>query len=132
VREATVQTSILIARLLGPVLLVMGAALLTRPEAFRRLAREFVESDALLFLSGVITLPAGLAIVNLHTSWHGWPAVITLLGWLMVFAGIARMTLPGPLRSLGGAMLGNTSGIVVPGAVVAALGAFLSWKGYFG
>ena len=44
-------TSILIARLLGPVLLVIGLVALTRPEHVRRLAREFLEGEALLLPS---------------------------------------------------------------------------------
>ena len=48
--------SILIARLLGPVLLVVGLVALTQPERVRRLAREFLEGEALLFLSGLLTL----------------------------------------------------------------------------
>jgi hypothetical protein len=127
-----VQTSIFIARLLGPFLLVMGIAVLARPERFRALAREFLDSEALIFLSGVLTLPAGLAIVNTHNVWQGWPAIVTLFGWLMVLAGVARMTMPAALRSLGAAILDRRPAMAAQGGFVAVLGAFLAWKGYLG
>jgi hypothetical protein len=122
--------SIFIARLLGPFLLVMGLSVLARPEGFRALAREFVRTEELIFLSGVLTLPAGLAIVNTHNVWQGWPLIITIFGWLMVLAGIARITMPTALKSLGAAMLERGAWLAVPGAAMAALGAFLTWKGY--
>jgi hypothetical protein len=123
-------SSVLIARLLGPVLLVMGLAVVTRPDRFRRLAREFLEGESLLFLSGLLTLTAGLAIVNTHNVWQGWPVLITLFGWLMVLAGIARMTVPDRLKALGAAMLDRPPALVLPGVLFAALGAWLAWQGY--
>ena len=89
------QTSIFIARLIGRVLAIMGLVVLVNPERVRQMGREFLEGEALIFLSGVITLPLGLAIVNTHNVWEvGWPVIITIFGWLAVFAGIARLGPP--------------------------------------
>ncbi|MCH7663911.1 MAG: hypothetical protein IH859_08610 [Chloroflexi bacterium] len=82
------QTSIFIAKLIGPVLVVIGLAGVINYERFRKLAREFIESEALIFLSGIITLPVGLAIVNTHNvGVMSWPVIITLFGWIAVGAG---------------------------------------------
>jgi hypothetical protein len=124
------QTSILIARLLGPVLLVLGLTILAQPERIRRLAREFLEGEALLFFSGLLTLTTGLAIVNVHNRWQaGWPLAITLFGWLMVLAGIARLALPDFLKAIGREII-EKAWLRVPGAVFAALGAWLTLRGY--
>jgi hypothetical protein len=124
-------TSILIARLLGPVLLVIGLTALAQPDRIRRLAREFLEGEALLFFSGLLTLTAGLAIVSTHNRWQaGWPLLITIFGWLMVFAGIARLALPDFLKSIGCEMI-DKAWLRVPGAVFTALGAWLTVQGYF-
>ncbi len=126
------QTSIFLAKLMGPVLLVMGLAVLIHPERFRRMAREFLAGEALIFLSGVITLPVGLAIVNTHNVWLlGWPVILTIFGWLMVFAGVARMTLPGTMKTLGSVMLDRMFIFAIPGALMLALGAYVSYQGYF-
>ena len=57
------QTSIFLARLIGPFAFLIGIALLIHRAQFRTLAGEILASPALLFLTGLITFPAGLAIV---------------------------------------------------------------------
>ena len=89
------DTSLFLARLLGPVLVVLAIGLLTRQDAWRAMAREFTGSAPLLFLSGFMTLLGGLALVNTHNVWEaGWPVIITIFGWLAVIGGIARMLFP--------------------------------------
>ena len=126
------QTSIFLAKLMGPMLLAMGLASLIHPQKMRHMAREFLDGEALIFMSGVIALPVGLAIVNSHNVWLiGWPVIITFFGWMIVCAGIARMMLPGAMKTIGGAMIEKTAYLAVPGALVAALGAYISYQGYF-
>jgi uncharacterized protein YjeT (DUF2065 family) len=126
-----VTASVVIARIIGPALLVLGLVMLVRPALFRRLGRQFVESEALLFLSGLLTLVAGLAIVATHNRWvPGWPLAVTLLGWLMVLAGTLRMAIPDRLRPLGRAMLEPPARLRLPGAALALLGAYLARHGY--
>jgi len=127
------QTSIFLAKLLGPVLIVMGIAILIDQKRFQKLAREFIESDAMIFLSGVITLPIGLAIVNTHNVWvMDWPVIITFFGWMAIAAGISRIAVPGPLKKIGGKMIESTKYFVASSAVTTLLGATLSYQGYLG
>ncbi len=126
------QTSIFLAKLIGPVLAVMGLAVLVHPDRVRQMAHEFLEGEALIFLSGVITLPVGLAIVNTHNVWEaGWPVIITVFGWLAIFAGIARIAFPDAMKSVGTGMIEKTAFFMVPGSLMIALGAYLSYQGYF-
>jgi len=125
------DTSILLAKLVGPMMLVMGLFVVFRPEQIRRVGREILDSDALIFLSGVITLPVGLAIVATHNVWEAnWRALITLIGWIAIFAGIARLTLPDIMKKLGAVMLEKAYMTAVPGALMALIGAYLSYHGY--
>ena len=76
------STSVFIARLIGPVMLVIGLAVFANQRAFRELAEEFLASRALTFLSGLIIMPAGLAIVLTHNIWAvDGRVMITLFGW---------------------------------------------------
>ncbi len=125
------QTSILIARLLGPVLAVAGLAGLMNPKAVQEMGREFLASRALIFIAGVLALVAGLAIVNAHNLWTaGWPVIITIFGWLAVLGGVLRMAFPALTKSIGEAMLGNQALLRVAGAAQLALGATLMFVGY--
>ena len=125
------ETSILLAKLVGPMMLVMGLFVTFNPARIRRIGREFLDSEALIFLSGVITLPVGLAIVVTHNVWAAdWRALITLIGWIAVFAGTARMTLPAAMKRIGEAMLEKTFMTTAPGALMAIIGGYLSYHGY--
>ena len=58
-----------IARILGPVLVIIGLGLLLEGETFRAMAGEFLRSAALVYFSGVATLAVALAILNVHHHW---------------------------------------------------------------
>ena len=114
-----------------PVLREGGSDNALRPKSLDELGREFLGSRALLFLSGFLTLLAGLAIVNTHNVWiASWPVIITAFGWLMIVAGILRMALPAQIRPIGEAMLANKTFLRLAGGAQAVLGAFLMFKGY--
>ena len=54
-----------------------------------------LHDPGLIFVSGILLLVAGLAIVRVHNVWSGgWRVVVTVLGWLAVISGILRMLLP--------------------------------------
>jgi hypothetical protein len=89
------QTSIFLARLIGPVMALAGVSLLVNELAFRKMAQEFLRSPALIFFSGMILMPAGLAVVLSHNVWVlNWPLIITLLGWIAVISGALRIFAP--------------------------------------
>ena len=59
------------------------------------MAQEFLRSPALIFFSGMILMPAGLAVVLSHNVWVlNWPLIITLLGWIAVISGALRIFAP--------------------------------------
>lgn len=125
------ESSILLAKLVGPMMLVLGLFVTFRPERMRRIGREFLNSEALIFISGVITLPVGLAIVVTHNVWTAdWRGLITLIGWIFVLAGLARIALPDAMKSVGERMLEKPALLAAPGALMALVGAYLAWQGY--
>lgn len=126
-------TSIFLAKLIGPMLIIMGLSIMASPKRIQRMAEEFLASDALIFLSGVITLPVGLAIVNTHNVWRmEWPVIITIFGWITVLAGVVRMISPGIVQTIGRAMLGRPAHFILPGATMVLIGVFLAYRGYLG
>ena len=125
------NSSIFIAKLIGPILVVTGLMTLANPKALQEIAREFLASRALLFVAGSLALLAGLAIVNSHNIWiAGWPVIITLFGWMAIVAGLIRMAFPAVTKSIAEAMLSNFAVLRVVGGLQVALGAYLMTKGY--
>ena len=54
------------------------------------------------YLNGTLLFIAGLSIIRIHNSWRGWPALITLVGWLLFFGGLYRMMAPEVKQAGGG------------------------------
>lgn len=124
-------TSILIARLIGPIIVVAGFTALINPKALQDMGREFLASRALIFIAGVLALLAGLAIVNTHNIWAAdWRVIITIFGWLALIGGVIRMAFPGLTRSIGEAMLANAALLRVLAVLQVGLGAYLMFVGY--
>jgi uncharacterized membrane protein len=124
------DTSLFLARLIGPVLVVLAIGLLTRQDAWRSMAKEFTASRPLLFLSGFMTLLGGLALVNTHNVWEGWPVIITIFGWLALIGGIARMLFPETVVGISERMLNNKTYLTVAGIVEGLIGLWLCYVGY--
>jgi hypothetical protein len=120
-----------IAALMGPLLAAMGVAMLINRNLFPTIMGEVAHNYALIFLSGILTLLAGLAIVRIHNVWSGgWRVIITALGWLAIVSGLVRIWLPQGAAPIAEAFAGNSMSILIGGLVVLALGAYLSYKAY--
>ena len=127
--EVTPALSRFIAGLIGPVLAALGCTMLLNRELTAHIAAEIPNSLGLILFSGVSLLVAGLAVVQCHATWRGWPALITALGWLSIVSGIVRILFPSQLASIA-SMLGAPfmSGLIAP--LLLALGAFLTFKAF--
>ena len=125
------ETSLLIARLMGPVILVAAIPMIASPAALRTMIQEFLESRALVFLSGILALVGGVAIVNAHGHWRAdWTALITFFGWAMVAGGVVRMVAPEMTVRMGQAMLVRRGLFRIAGVLWLLVGALLTYAGY--
>jgi hypothetical protein len=125
------QASIFLARLLGPLLLLPGLGLLTNQRAFRTMAGEVIGSVTLVYLFGLMDFAAGLAIVLVHNVWvPNWRVIITLLGWLLLIRGAARVLIPETLMGYAKTMLRRQNVYLVSGIVLSLLGLVLCYFGY--
>jgi hypothetical protein len=123
-------TSIFLAKLLGPILLVAGIAMLVNRRGLDAIAQELLGSPLLLLL-GIIDFAVGLAIVLTHNVWVAdWRLIITLLGWLLMVRGAVRMLIPEQAKALGTKLLKNSTVICASLGATIALGVVLSSFGY--
>ena len=128
-------TSKYIARLMGPVLLLAGIGmalgLMHEAESYSSLIKEFISSRALIFVTGVLALLAGLAIVNAHNLWvPDWRVIVTVLGWLLIVRGVVNIVFPAWAQTLGDRMVASPAGSVTGAAIAFVLGAILCIMGY--
>ena len=123
--------STFLARLIGPLMLAVGIGIFVNGQVYRVLADEFLRSRALVYLSGLLSMTAGMAIVLTQKVWRpDWPVIITILGWLAVFGGAFRIICPQGTERVGRQMLKSKFGLTIAGAVWVAVGAILCLFGY--
>jgi len=125
------ETSIFIAKLLGPMFALVGIAILSKPEAFRALLKEFIESRVLMYLAGYLGLVGGLALVLTQNVWLlDWRLIITLIGWVSIVRAVVTIFQPQRIVSLGVKTMEH-QGIFFGAAVIdLVIGLILSYFGY--
>jgi hypothetical protein len=125
-------TSIFLAKLIGPFFLIVGASLLLNQAQFRAMVEEFMRSGALVFLTGLMILPVGLAIVLSHNVWTAdWRVLITVLGWLSIVSGALRLLVPKRALDVGRKLYAKPNVLYVSAGIWLVIGAVLCFYGYF-
>lgn len=82
--------TIFLSRMIGLFTLILGLAEVMHKAAIVSIADELIDTPALLLISGMFTLLAGLAMVLTHNIWTGGatPVVVTVVGWVLMVRGI--------------------------------------------
>ncbi len=121
----------LMARIIGPFLVVLGIALAMRADSMALLVPTYLQNAPLMLLTGVVTLIVGLIMLAAHHSWSGVAAiVISLFGALTALRGAVILIAPDLLASLWGS-LGGAHVFLIAGPIMALLGAWLAFVGWF-
>lgn len=122
---ASTTTAVRIAGLLGPSLMAITAS--EFPLVQPRLYDEQI--PPVVYLSGLLSFVAGLAIVRSHNVWrHDWTVLVTLCGWVLVALGLVRMFAASLYRQAS-AGASSTFFMVIEG-VLFAIGLFLTFEAY--
>jgi uncharacterized protein YjeT (DUF2065 family) len=126
------DTSLFLAKLIGPIFVIVGIGLLLNGDRYRAVVDEVMSSHTLLYIFGAIALTGGLAILLTHNVWvWDWPVIITIVGWLMIVRGSLRIIVPQQVEDLARRMVARWSEVLlISGLLVITLGAFLCWKGF--
>jgi len=79
-----------LSRLLGLYCILVGLAMVTHRQAVVETVMALVHNAPLMYVLGVITLIAGLAMVLGHNVWSGGvlPVIVTVIGWLTLIKGL--------------------------------------------
>jgi hypothetical protein len=120
-----------IARLMGPVLLMVGTGMLANGVTYRSMAVQFFSTLPLIYVSGILMLVSGLAILNTHPQWpRDWGSVVTAVGWILTCVGAFRIIAPQFANFVATSIVVHAGFFVGTGVVVLALGGFITFKGY--
>lgn len=120
------------ARVVGPLILIVGAVILVRFGDMALLIPGILGDGPLTFITGVFTLICGLVLIAAHHHWNSAPAIaISLLAVLTIVRGITLLFAPSFLTGLVHSFLNLGPGALVAGAVALILGAWLTFVGWF-
>lgn len=122
---------VILAKLIGPLFLVIGFGALANRDYYRKMIAEFLQNSGLYYFSGATALVVGLAIINNHNIWSAdWRSIITVIGWISLFKGVVRLLLPTAGSRVATGFTSNFwpigSGIIL----IIVVGAVLTYFGY--
>jgi hypothetical protein len=82
--------TLFLARLIGVYCLLAALLMAVQRAAWTAAVTALVHDPALMLLSGVCIVAAGLAMVLVHNVWSGGalPVVVTVIGWLTLLKGL--------------------------------------------
>jgi hypothetical protein len=88
--------TIFLAKLIGLYCVVMAGGMIINGKSALAAIDGMIRSPQLLLMSGIMALPAGLALVIGHNVWSAGPLalVVTLIGWLVLVKAIALIAVP--------------------------------------
>lgn len=121
----------LLAKVFGVYLLVIGVALFARRRYFSAVFAGFVESRLLRMVIAIVELVAGLFLVITHQVWTPLSAgIITFFGWAMVVEGVLYLFLPDRWVSKLFRLFNNKAWYFIGGILAIIVGLYLISAGF--
>lgn len=129
--ETQAATTRFCARVIGPLMLIIGAVVIARAGAMVMLVPAILGDGPLTFITGIFTLICGLVLVAAHHHWNSAAAIaISLLGVLTIVRGITLLFAPSLLTGLVHQVLNLGPGAIVAGILALIIGAWLCFVGW--
>lgn len=125
------MATLYLAEVLGWYLVIISLFVLLRYDQLRALAMDVMTQRGIVFVMAIITVILGLFLVVGHNVWvMGWPVLVTLLCWMILLSGLARLFLMEKMMSWGQSMLNRPSCMRTAGIVYLVVGLFLLFNVY--
>jgi uncharacterized membrane protein len=87
--------SIFIAKIIGVTYLVIGLAFLLNTDYYRKVFSDILKNTTFIFISGIMALVIGIAIIFKHNIWVAdWTVLITIVGWIADAKGALLLVFP--------------------------------------
>lgn len=123
--------TILLSKVLGIFLVLVGASMALRWRYYVSVVRTFVDQGLARLLTAVAELLAGLFIIFGYNDWSSAPAsVIMVVGWAAAIEATAYLFLPDWILAKYIGVFSNRSWCIGGGLVSVALGVYLAGHGF--
>jgi len=126
------SSSVFIAKILGPVFLVVAAGILLNRDFYRKVMEDYTKNTFMIFFGGMFALIVGLVVVLIHNVWEAnWTVFITIYGWGGIIKGIWLIVFPKSVSGFMDGYLKNNILLTVHSIIIVVLGVALTYLGYF-
>ena len=125
--------TIYLSKLFGLSCILVALPMMFHKQAVVEMVTGLLRNPPEMFLTGVLTLVAGLAMVLAHNIWSGGvlPVVVTIMGWLTLIKGFMFLCMFS--GDAGGFYLGTlhySQLFYLYMAICLVIGAYLTWGGF--
>ena len=93
--------TVFLGKLLGLYEIVAAISMILHKQTTVETVTALVHNSPVIFLVGIITLAAGLAMVLAHNIWSGGAVavIVTLIGWITLIKGLLFLFLPAEMEA---------------------------------
>ncbi len=125
--------TIFLSKLFGLSCILVALPMMLHKQAVVEMATGLLRDPSMMFVLGLLTLVAGLAMVLAHNIWSGGvlPVVVTILGWLTLVKGLLFLLLfSGDAAGFYLGTLHYSQLFYLYMAICLALGTYLTYGGF--
>jgi vacuolar-type H+-ATPase subunit I/STV1 len=124
--------TVFLSKLIGLYCILAALSMMVHRQATVETVTALLQSASLMFILGVITLAAGLAMVLAHNIWSGGAlaVIVTLVGWITLIRSLFFLFLPPEKVSLFLGLLHYQQLFYLYGAIALVLGVYLTYSGF--
>lgn len=120
-----------LATVLGWALVVMSLYLVFKHKHMKLVMSDAFSHRGVFFVFAFITFIIGLSMVLSHNIWvMGWPVIVTLFSWLILFSGLIRLFFPDTAIRMGKSFFNHPIRMQLTGGVLLVIGLFLLCQVY--
>ncbi len=126
------DTALLVARILGPIYLLVGIGWMLNRAHYDAMLADFTNSPTAMYLSGILAFGMGILILQFNWIWaNDWRVMVSIIGVLGVLEGAILLTFPKILTTIMDALTARPNLMRFMMLLAFALGAAFTWFGYF-
>jgi hypothetical protein len=119
------------ARVIGPYLIAIAAAVVLRPNDMRTMLSLFEGNQLWAWVVGAFILILGLTVIALHPYWRGVAAVIvSVLGWAVALKGLMLVVWPSTYFSIANSAIDAVAWWQSAAVGYALAGMYLTYVGW--
>lgn len=125
------ESSLLLARLIGPLFVLVGVGVLVNRRHYAAMMKRFLENTELYYFSGILAFLVGEVLVLFHNLWvWDWRVAITVIGWMSLLKGAVRIVFPVAGLKAATSFTGSGWYLNAGAFVIVVFGAWLAYQGF--